>query len=115
MSEITDITDSEFTDAVLGADSPVVIDFWAPWCMPCRMQGPILERFAMANPGVKVVKVNVDESPKTAGTYGIRSIPTIAVFQKGQAVLGAVGLQNKDSLAQLLAEADKRNGTELPS
>ncbi len=105
MSEITDITDSEFTDAVLGADSPVVIDFWAPWCMPCRMQGPILERFAMANPGVKVVKVNVDESPQVAGSLGVRSIPTIGVFSGGQLKARAVGVQNEAALGELLRKA----------
>ncbi len=107
--------DSNFQTRVLDSSETVLVDFWAPWCGPCRMQGPVLEELAAEREDLSVVKVNVDESPKTAGAYGIRSIPTIAVFQKGQAVLGAVGLQNKDSLAQLLAEADKRNGTELPS
>lgn len=104
-ADIVEITDNEFTDVVLGADKTVVVDFWAPWCMPCRMQGPILERFAQANPGVSVVKVNVDESPQVAGSLGIRSIPTIGVFAGGQLKARAVGVQNEIALDQLVRKA----------
>lgn len=100
--------DDTFETEVLNADGMILVDFWAPWCGPCRMQGPLLERFAKERDDVAVVKVNVDESPKVASTYGIRSIPTLAVFQDGQAVLGAVGLQNEGGLKQLVSEAKSR-------
>lgn len=100
--------DKTFESEVLNADGMILVDFWAPWCGPCRMQGPVLERFASGRDNVEVVKVNVDESPTVAGTYGIRSIPTLAVFHKGEAVLGAMGLQNDSGLEQLMSEAEKR-------
>ena len=95
--------DTNFKTNVLSADGTVVVDFWAPWCAPCRMQGPILERFAAARPDVRVVKVNVDESPVTAQSYGIRSIPTIAVFRDGAPIIGAAGVQNEKALTKLVA------------
>lgn len=108
MSEhILNATDVDFESKVLQADGPVVVDFWAPWCGPCRAQAPILERFASANADVTVVKVNVDESPRVASTYGIRSIPTIAVFEGGNALLGAAGVQNEKRLGALVVEARK--------
>jgi thioredoxin 1 len=104
-ANITDVTDNQFNTVVLGSDKPVIVDFWAPWCMPCRMQGPILERFAAANPGVEVVKVNVDESPMIAGSLGIRSIPTIGVFADGALKARAVGVQDEGALGRLVASA----------
>jgi len=108
MSEhILTATDTDFEAKVLQADGTVLVDFWAPWCGPCRAQAPILERFATANSDVTVVKVNVDESPRVASTYGIRSIPTIAVFEGGNALLGAAGVQNEKRLGTLITEARK--------
>ena len=100
--------DNSFESEVLNAEGMILVDFWAPWCGPCRMQGPVLERFAEGRDDVNVVKVNVDESPKVAATYGIRSIPTLAIFQGGEAVIGAMGLQNQSGLERLIGEAKKR-------
>jgi thioredoxin 1 len=104
-ANITEVSDSQFTDLVLSSDKPVVVDFWAPWCMPCRMQGPILERFATKHPGVSVVKINVDEAPKVAGSFGIRSIPTIGLFHDGELVARAVGVQDEGALGRLVQKA----------
>ncbi len=102
---VQSVDDTSFPNKVLEAEGIVLVDFWAPWCGPCRMQGPVLDRFASANAEVEVVKVNVDESPQTAAAYGIRSIPTIAVFGNGKPLAGATGLQNAGSLAQLVSHA----------
>ncbi|MCO4771618.1 MAG: thioredoxin [Deltaproteobacteria bacterium] len=102
---IIEANDATFQSTVLESKGTVVVDFWAPWCGPCRMQGPILERFVGKNEEVTVVKVNVDESPNVAQAFGIRSIPTIAVFEDGVAVLGAAGVQNEAKLTKLIADA----------
>jgi len=107
--------DDTFETEVLNASGTILVDFWAPWCGPCKMQGPVLEQFASTREDVAIVKVNVDESPKVASTYGIRSIPTLAVFQKGEAVLGAVGLQNAKGLEKLVTEANKRADGNKPN
>jgi len=87
-------TDANFEKEVLKADMPVLVDFWAPWCGPCRMVAPILNEIAQEYSGkLKVVKLNTDENQNTAIHYGIRSIPTIGIFNKGKvvdAVIGAV-------------------------
>lgn len=104
-ANITNVTDSDFDTVVLESGKPVLVDFWAPWCQPCRMQGPILERFASKNPAVQVVKVNVDESPRIAQTLGIRSIPTIGLFFGGHIVTRAVGVQDEAALGRLVSSA----------
>ncbi len=98
MSDIT-ITDANFDKEVLKADRPVLVDFWAVWCGPCQMQGPIVEEVAKTMTGkAKVGKVNVDENPTTAQKYNIMSIPTLMVFKNGTVVKQFIGVQSKDIL-----------------
>ena len=92
-----EINKSDFQAEVLEAKETVLVDFWAPWCGPCRMQAPVLEKFAEENPAVKVVKVNVDDNQELAMEYRISSIPSLIVFKNGEAVNCAVGLQSKSA------------------
>ena len=89
-------TDNTFDADVLKSDVPVLVDFWAPWCGPCRMAGPIIDSVAKKTEGkAKVYKLNVDENPATAGTYGITGIPTVMVFRSGKMSKQLVGLQTE--------------------
>lgn len=98
MKELSAQNFAQATDA----DVPVVVDFWAPWCGPCRSQTPILEQFAEKFDGkVQVYKVNTDENADLAARFGIMSIPTIMVFEHGESVARAVGVQSLDNLAKL--------------
>ena len=97
-----EINMNNFKEEVLEAKETVLADFWAPWCGPCRMQGPVLEKFAEANPDVKVVKINVDDNQELAMQFKIMSIPSIIVFKNGEAVNCAVGLQSKAALEELV-------------
>lgn len=93
-----EFTDSNFDQEVLKSDKPVFVDFWAPWCGPCQMMGPVVDQLAEEVKGAKVGKVNVDENPATAQKYGIMSIPTMKIFKNGQVVKEFVGMQGKDAL-----------------
>lgn len=101
MSEhISAVTDSSFEQDVLKSDLPVLVDFWAEWCGPCRMVAPILEQIAAENAGkLKVVKLNVDENPGTPPKFGIRGIPTLILFKDGTAAATQVGAVAKTQLA----------------
>lgn len=97
--------DEDFGTLVTEQGGVVVVDFWAPWCAPCRMMEPILNEIAIehADHGVTVMKVNVDQAPETAGRFGIRSIPTLVFFQEGEPLFEMVGLVPKPVLERELA------------
>jgi thioredoxin 1 len=112
MQNVTAVTDATFEQDVLKADAPVLVDFWAPWCGPCRMVGPVLEKVAELYAGrVRVVKVNVDENQMTSQTYGIRSIPTVALFVGGDVVDGVLGAAPLPFFTDMLDKHLKTNGT----
>ena len=105
MSALLEISDQTFEDDVIQSDKPTLVDFWAPWCMPCRMMTPILEKIASNNAGkIKVCKLNTDKNRMTASHYGIMSIPTFLIFKDGQEVKRTIGVQPPE---QLQAELDK--------
>ncbi|NCO75461.1 MAG: thioredoxin [Cyanobacteria bacterium] len=103
MSEVTEVKEADFKEVVLESELPVLVDFWAPWCGPCRMVAPVVEEIAQQYEGkVKVVKLNTDENPQIASQYGIRSIPTLMVFKDGEKKEMVVGAVPKTTLANTL-------------
>ena len=104
-ANITTLTDDNFDEEVLNADKPVLVDFWATWCGPCRQIAPIIEDLADEFEGrAKVGKVDVDDNPQTAQEYGVRSIPTLLFFEDGEVQEQLVGAAGKQSLKQTLEE-----------
>jgi len=103
---VPEVNDTNFDSEVLKSSSPVLVDFWAPWCGPCRQIGPVIEQLAGENAGsAKVVKLNVDEAPNSAQSYGVSSIPTLMVFKGGEVVDTFVGVQPKTRLQQAIDAA----------
>ena len=95
-------TTANFNEEVLQSDIPVLVDFWASWCMPCKMLSPVIEELAEEADGYKVGKVNVDEEPELARQYNVMSIPTVLVFKGGQVVKQSVGVQPKEALEDMV-------------
>ncbi len=103
MADITEITDATFDSEVLASDVPVLVDFWAPWCGPCRAIAPLLEELAAEYEGrAKIVKINVDDNTASAAKFGIRSIPNLILFKEGQVAEQIVGAVPKTRLAEAL-------------
>ena len=103
MSEVLHINDTDFETTVVQSDIPVLVDFWAPWCGPCKMIAPVLDELAPAFDGkAKIVKINVDENQGVAAQYGVRSIPTLLLVKNGQVVGTQVGALPKGQLAAFI-------------
>ena len=101
---ITVITKDNFQAEVLQSDKPVLIDFWASWCGPCRMLSPVVDQIADENPDIKVGKVNVDDEPELAGQFGVMSIPTLLVFKDGKLAGQSVGVRPKNFILEMLGK-----------
>ena len=96
------VTKSNFNNEVVSSDKTVLLDFWAPWCGPCRMVAPIIDEIAAERTDIKVGKVNVDEQPELAAQFGVISIPTLVVIKNGEAVARSVGARPKDAILEML-------------
>lgn len=103
MSEnVREFTDDNFDSEVLKSDSPVLVDFWAPWCGPCRQIAPMIDELAGENPEVKIGKVNIDDNPQAAQRYGVSSIPTLMLFKNGEVSETFIGVRPKAQLQEAL-------------
>jgi thioredoxin 1 len=96
------VNKNNFQEEVLSSDKPVLVDFWAPWCGPCRMVLPIIEEIAEENEDIKVVKINVDEDPELANQFGVMTIPTLYVFKNGEAVNHRSGAMPKEQILAMV-------------
>lgn len=106
MSKPIHVSDATFAREVLQANKPVLVDFWAPWCGPCRVLGPELDKLAAeANDQFIVAKVNVDENPASASRYQVSSIPTVKLFHRGRVIHTTVGVRSKDQLKHMILSA----------
>jgi thioredoxin 1 len=102
---LPEVTDNNFQAEVIESDLPVLVDFWAPWCGPCRVVAPVLEEINEERAGLKVVKLNTDENPQTAATYDVLSIPTMILFKNGQVAKKVIGAYPKRRLEAELEPA----------
>lgn len=102
---VAEFTHENFDTEVLNATGPVLVDFWAPWCGPCRQIAPMIDELARENPDVKVGKINIDDNPRVAEQFGVSSIPTLMVFQNGEVTDSIIGVRPKASLQQILNAA----------
>ena len=103
MADVAEFTDSNFSEEVSSSSIPVLVDFWAPWCGPCRQIAPMIEELSQENAGsVKIGKVNIDDNPSAAQQFGVSSIPTLMLFKGGEVVERFVGVQPKSRLQEAL-------------
>ena len=106
MANLIELSEHNFQSEVLESAEPVLVDFWAPWCGPCRHIAPVVEALATENAGsLKVAKVNIDDSPNVAASYGVSSIPTLMIFKNGDVVDRFVGVQPKNRLQDAIDQA----------
>ncbi|HEV3001718.1 MAG TPA: thioredoxin [Solirubrobacteraceae bacterium] len=98
MSDLTNVTDNSFQAEVIESEKPTLVDFWAPWCGPCRVVGPVLEEIAQERDDLRVVKLNVDENQRTAAQFGVLSIPTMILFKNGEPAKTIIGAYPKKKL-----------------
>jgi thioredoxin 1 len=104
MADVKDVTDQDFESEVVGAETPVLVDFWAEWCVPCHMVSPVVEEIGNEKgETLKVAKLNIDENPQATRTYGVMSIPSLILFKGGQEVARVIGAKPKDAILRDLA------------
>ncbi len=103
MAQIIELTDANFEEVIKSFEAPVLVDFWAPWCGPCRIMAPVMEEIAQKfQKKIKVAKINVDDNPAVASRYEVRSIPTFILFEKGEVKKTVVGAMNTEKLIEEL-------------